>query len=223
MAVTTPRTSTPTTPTSPPEAARTRTLLGGLVAGVVVFGVVSFAQVFTREGFDLIRFPLSSLSNGELGWLQITNFLVTGTLTVSGAIGLRRAFRGTPGGVWAPRLMLLNGIGVFLAGPFVLQGGGGFPVGDPGVDGMTTGTIGHIVVGSIAFFSLIAACYVTGRHYARAGQRGLALGSRICGTVFLAGDLYSLSGGYAGALVLAVTALTAMSWMAVVAIVERRR
>jgi len=214
-------TANPATPTT--HDARTRTLLGGLVAGVAVFAVVSFAQVFTRAGFDLTRFPLSSLSNGDLGWLQITNFLVSGTLTVIGAIGLRRAFRGTAGGTWAPRLMLVNGIGMFLAGPFVLQGGGGFPVGDPGVPGMTAGTIGHIVVGSLAFFSLIAACYVTGRHYARAGARGLALGSRICGTVFLAGDLYSLSGGYAGALVLAVTAITAMSWMAVVAIVERRR
>jgi len=218
MTVTAPRTSTPTV-----HDTRTRTLLGGLVAGVAVFGVVSFAQVFTREGFDLTRFPLSSLSNGDLGWIQITNFLVSGVLTIIGAIGLRRAFRGTPGGVWAPRLMLANGIGLFLAGPFVLQGGGGFPVGDPGVEGMTAGTIGHLIVGTIAFFSLIAACYVTGRHYARAGERGLALGSRISGTVFLAGDLYSMSGGYAGALVLAVTAITAMTWMAVVAIVERRR
>ncbi|MGI5126563.1 DUF998 domain-containing protein [Pseudonocardia sp. CA-107938] len=214
-------TASPTIPTT--HDARTRTLLGGLVAGVAVFAVVSFAQVFTRAGFDLTRFPLSSLSNGDLGWIQITNFLVTGTLIIIGAIGLRRAFRGTPGGTWAPRLMLVNGIGMFLAGPFVLQGGGGFPVGDPGVPGMTVGTIGHIFAGSFAFFALIAACYVTGRHYARAGERGMALGSRICGTVFLVGDLYSLSGGYAGSLVLAVTALTAMTWMAVVAVVERRR
>jgi hypothetical protein len=211
-------TSTPVT-----HDARSRTLLGGLVAGVGVFGVVSFAQVFTRAGFDLIRFPLSSLSNGDLGWLQITNFLVSGLLIILGSIGLRQALRGTPGGTWAPRLMLANGIGMFLAGPFVLQGGGGFPVGDPGVDGMTIGTIGHLVAGSVAFFSLIAACYVLGRHYARAGERGMALGSRICGSVFLAGDLYSMSGGYAGALVLAVTALTAMTWLAVVAVVERRR
>ncbi len=214
MTVTAPRTT---------HDARTRTLLGGLVAGVAVFGTVSLAQVATREGFDLVRFPLSMLSNGDLGWLQITNFLVSGVLTIIGAVGLRRALRGTPGGTWAPRLMLANGIGLFLAGPFVLQGGGGFPVGDPGVDGMTAGTIGHIVVGSIAFFSLIAACYVLGRHYSRAGERGLALGSRIAGTAFLVGDVYSMSGGYAGSLVLAITALSAMTWLAVVAIVERNR
>jgi hypothetical protein len=207
----------------PAHDARTRHLLGGLVAGVTVFGVVSFAQVFTRAGFDLTRFPLSALSNGDLGWLQITNFLVSGLLTIIGALGLRRAFRGTPGGVWAPRTMLVNGIGMVLAGPFVLQGGGGFPVGDPGVPGMTTGTVGHLVAGTVAFAAIIAACYVTGHHYARAGERRMALGSRISGTVFLVGDLYSSAGGPAGALVLAVTALAAMTWMAVVAVVERRR
>lgn len=88
---------------------------------------------------------------------------------------------------------------------------------------MTAGTIGHLVVGSIAVFSLIAACYVLGRHYARAGERGLARGSRIAGTAFLAADLYSMSGGYAGALVLAIGALSAMTWIAVIAIVERSR
>jgi hypothetical protein len=222
MTSTAPRTTAPAG-----HDARTRQLLGGLVAAVAVFGTVSLAQVATREGFDLVRSPLSMLSNGDLGWLQITNFLVSGVLTVIGSIGLRRALRGTPGGTWAPRLVLVVGIGLFLAGPFVLQGGGGFPVdalpdGSAGA-GMTAGTIGHIVVGSIAFFSLIAACYVLGRHYSRAGAHGLALGSRIAGTVFLVADVYSMSGGYAGSLALAVGALSAMTWLAVVAVVERRR
>ncbi|OLT18840.1 hypothetical protein BJF78_11585 [Pseudonocardia sp. CNS-139] len=203
--------------------ARTRTLLSGLVAGFGVFGVVSLTQAATREGFDLTRFPLSSLSNGDLGWLQITNFIVSGLLTVAGAVGLRRAMHGTPGGTWAPRLAGTWGVGLVLSGPFVLQGGGGFPVGDPGVPGLTAGTIGHLLVGTIAFAALIAACYVLGRHYARAGERGMAVGSRIAGTVFLVGDVCSSAGAPAGSLVLAVTALTAMGWLAAVAVVERRR
>src|SRR5690606_8768150 len=75
--------SAPRGPTMTVTAARTRThdvrtrrLLAGLVAAPVVFGVVSLAQAFTREGFDLVRFPISMLSNGDLGWLQITNFVV---------------------------------------------------------------------------------------------------------------------------------------------------
>src|SRR5687767_2234597 len=109
-------TVTATRPTA--HDARTRLLLGGLAAGPAVFGVVSFAQVFTREGFDLTRFPLSMLSNGDLGWLQITNFVVSGLLTIAGALGLRRALHGRPGGTWTPRLMLVNGVAMVLAGPF---------------------------------------------------------------------------------------------------------
>ena len=54
--------------------------------------------------------PLSALSNGSLGWLQIANFLVCGALTVLGAVGLREAMRGTPGGTWTPRLVAVNGL-----------------------------------------------------------------------------------------------------------------
>ncbi|MCO1661166.1 DUF998 domain-containing protein [Pseudonocardia humida] len=216
------------TPTARPTATsvrdpRTRLLLSGSVAAVGVFGVVSLTQAATREGFDLTRFPLSALSNGDLGWVQITNFVVSGVLAVAGAVGLHRVMRGTPGGTWAPRLVAVWGIGLILSGPFVLQGGGGFPVGDPGVPGMTVGTIGHLVVGTVAFAALIASCFVLGRHYARSGERGMALGSRASGSAFLVGDLYSMAGGPAGALVLAITALTAMAWVGVVAHVELRR
>jgi hypothetical protein len=55
-----------------------------------LFVAVSLGQAFTRSGFDLTRHPLSLLSNGALGWLQITNFVVTGVLTLAGAVGLRR-------------------------------------------------------------------------------------------------------------------------------------
>ena len=89
--------------------------------------------------------------------------------------------------------------------------------------GMTASTIGHLVVGTIAFAALIAANFVAGHHYSRTGQARLARGSRLAGAVFLAGDLYSTAGGYAGPLVLAVTVLVAMGWLGVVAAVERRR
>src|SRR5438128_1850429 len=57
-----------------------RTLLAcGAVAGPL-FVIVGFGQAFTRPGFDLTRHPLSVLSNGDLGWLQIANFLVSGLL-----------------------------------------------------------------------------------------------------------------------------------------------
>ena len=69
----------------------------------------------------------------------------------------------------------------------------------------------------LAFASLIAACYVLGSHYRRAGNRRDAVASRVAGTALLVGDLWASGGGAAGSLTLAVGAITAMLWVAVVA------
>jgi Protein of unknown function (DUF998) len=44
-----------------------------LMAGPLFVGV-AVGQVLLRDGFDLTRHPLSLLSLGELGWIQVTNF-----------------------------------------------------------------------------------------------------------------------------------------------------
>jgi len=206
---------------TPQPDTRTRRLLPATAVGTAVFGVVSLAQAVTREGFDLSRYPLSSLSNGDLGWLQITNFVVSGLLVLAGAVGLRRALHGTPGGTGGPRLVGVVGVGLALSGPFVLQGGGGFPVGDPGVPGLTAGSVGHLVVGTVCFVALIAACVVLGHHYARTGRSAMAWASRAAGTIFLIGDVYASVQAPAGSLVLAITFLTAMSWISVAGLVAR--
>ncbi|GAA0842989.1 DUF998 domain-containing protein [Streptosporangium amethystogenes subsp. fukuiense] len=202
-----------------PVIPATRALLTCSVAATTLFAVVSLAQAFTREGFDLTRHPLSMLSTGDLGWLQIANFLVSGALTIAGAIGLRRVLRGTPGGTWAPRLILVNGVAMAAAGVFVMDPGDGFPAGTPlGQTGTLSGSgLMHMVAGSIAFTALIAACFVLGRHFSRAGRPGFAAASRLSGLVFAIGDIWAMSGGQAGSLILAIGAITAMVWVAVVA------
>ncbi|MEU0487554.1 DUF998 domain-containing protein [Streptosporangium sp. NPDC006013] len=206
-----------------PVTPATRTLLACSVAAAALFTVVSLAQAFTREGFDLMRHPLSMLSTGDLGWLQIANFLVSGALTIAGAIGLRRVLHGTPGGTWVPRLILVNGVATAAAGVFVMDPGDGFPAGTPlGQTGTLSGSaLMHMVAGSIAFTALIAACFVLGRHFSRAGRPGFAAASRLSGLVFALGDIWAMSGGQAGSLTLAVGAITAMVWVAVVAADQR--
>ncbi|MER5620260.1 DUF998 domain-containing protein [Streptosporangium sp. NPDC002544] len=206
-----------------PVTPATRTLLACSVAAAALFTVVSLAQAFTREGFDLTRHPLSMLSTGDLGWLQIANFLVSGALTIAGAIGLRRVLHGTPGGTWAPRLILVNGVATAAAGVFVMDPGDGFPAGTPlGQTGTLSGSaLMHLVAGSIAFTALIAACFVLGRHFSRAGRPGFAAASRLSGLVFALADVWAMSGGQAGSLTLAVGAITAMVWAAVVAADQR--
>lgn len=197
----------------------TRVLLACSVIAAPLFAVVSLAQAFTREGFDLMRHPLSMLSTGDLGWLQITNFLLSGALTVMGAIGLGRALRGTPGGTWAPRLILVNGVAMAAAGVFVMDPGDGFPAGTPlgQPTTMSTGALLHMASGSVAFAALIAACFVLGRHFSRAGRPGFAAASRLSGLIFIVGDGWAMSGGYAGSLTLCVGVLTGMAWISVVA------
>ena len=51
------------------------------------------AEALTRSGFDITRDDLSLLANGPLGWVHITLLVVTGLMTVAGAVGLRRALR----------------------------------------------------------------------------------------------------------------------------------
>jgi hypothetical protein len=205
------------------DRARTRALLACGVAATPVFAVVSLAQAFTREGFDLLRHPLSMLSVGDLGWLQITNFLVCGVLTIAGALGLHGAMRGSPGGTWAPRLMLINGLGMLAAGVFVMDPGDGFPAGTPlgPSAALSTHALLHLVFGSIAFAALIAACLVLGRHFSRAGRRGHAIASRAAGLIFAAGELWAISGGRAGSLTLCVGVLTAMAWVSLTAATKR--
>jgi hypothetical protein len=71
-------------------------LLGcGLVAGPL-FIAASLTQAFTRKGFDLARHPISLLSLGAPGWVQIANFVVCGTLYLLGAAGMRQALDQSP-------------------------------------------------------------------------------------------------------------------------------
>ncbi|MFF1415252.1 DUF998 domain-containing protein [Streptomyces sp. NPDC058289] len=202
----------------------TRSLLTCAVVASPLWAVVSLTQAATRQGFDITRHPLSALSNGSLGWLQITNFLLAGTLLVLGASGLRRALRGTPGGTWAPRLVRIGGIGMIAAGAFVMDPVDGFPAGAPSAEAatLTWHSYAHFAAGSVTFTSLIAACYVLGRHFGRAGNRRYALASRVAGTALLIGNGWAMSGGRAGTLTLAVGAVTAMLWISVVARRSRR-
>jgi hypothetical membrane protein len=212
-------TTSSATTTSASAPVSTRSLLTCAAVAAPLWAVVSLTQAATREGFDLTRHPLSALSNGSLGWLQITNFLVAGVLAVVGSVGLRRVLRGTPGGKWAPRLVLVSGIGMAAAGVFVMDPADGFPVGTPAgmPQTMTWHSYGHMAAGSITFISLIAGCYVLGRHFSRAGNRAYAIASRVAGTALLIGDGWAMSGGKAGSLTLAVGAITAMLWVSAVA------
>jgi len=154
-----------------------RLLLMGGVVSTPLFYIAAIFQSFTRTGFDIRRHAISTLTLGDLGWIQSANFFMTGLLAVCAAIGVRRLLRGRMGGKWGSLLIGIYGIGMILAGLFRPDPGLSFP---PGASaGMPTSMSGHAALHSVAFFTaficLIAANIVFARRFAKQGERGWSI------------------------------------------------
>ena len=175
---------------------RTR-LACGIVAGPL-FIAASLSQAFTRRGFDLARHPISLLSLGSPGWVQIANFVVCGILYVIGAVGLRIELRSGRGSTWGPLLVGITGVGLIIAGLFTADPGAGFPPGAPiGAPSMSWHGASHEVGFLLTFVGAIAACGVFARRYATLGRSAWAIAGvvTIVAALIAAGwpDLNSLS------------------------------
>jgi hypothetical protein len=195
----------------------TRTLLTfGVLAGPL-FTLVALVQVLTRDGFDLSRHPLSLLSLGDLGWIQITNFVVSGLLAVGFAVGLRRVLRGGRGATWGPRLLALYGVGLVAGGVFVADPALGFPPGTPdGIpDQFSWHAILHAIAPPLAFLSLIVACFMFVRRFAGFGQRGWAAYSAATSVACLALGAWPGQDGLS--VRLAIAQVIAWAWVFVLA------
>lgn len=172
-------------------------LLCGIVAGPL-FIAASLTQALTRKGFDLSRHPISLLSLGSLGWVQMANFVVCGVLYVLGAVGLRAASRPGRGNTWGPVFIGITGLGLIIAGVFTTDPGAGFPPGaHAGTPAMSWHGAVHEVGFLLSFVGAIGACAVFARRYAALGRRGwavAAVSTIVAGLVIAAWpDLNSLS------------------------------
>ncbi len=169
------------------DGSATRALItAGAIAGPL-FVVVGLVQALTREGFDLTRHPLSLLSLGDRGWVQIANFIVAGVLMLAFAVGARRSLGDGPGRVWAPVLFGLYGVGLVLGGAFTADPAMGFPAGTP--DGIPTewtfhGGV-HAFAAPLAFLALVAVTFVVARRLSWEGHRRAAAWSRVIGVACL--------------------------------------
>ena len=191
-------------PNCTPAARITKSLLGyGVIAGPI-YVVVALAQALTRDGFDLSRHAWSLLANGDLGWIQIANFIVIGLMTVAAAVGLRRASAPGRGSTWGPLLIAGYGVSLVGAGLFRADPALGFPAGAPQ---------------SSTISCLIVACFVLAGRFARDGQRGLAWFSRITAVFFLAGFAGIASGSHGPTTLAFVAAvLTVWAWLTTVSV-----
>ena len=167
----------------------------GAIAGPLLI-VVGFAQIPLRAGFDWTRHPLSMLTLGEAGWVQVANFIVSGSLFVLAAVGIRGALKGSPAGTWGPILMAGIGVGLVMGGIFTADPGFGFPPGAPAGPpaGMSWHAGLHLAGFLIGFVSLAAASIVFGRRYWKMGQRSWAVYSVASGVVVAASFPITISG-----------------------------
>ena len=208
----------------------TRALLAcGVVSGPF-FYVIAIIQIFTRPGFDIRRHAISLLSLGDLGWIQISNFIVTGLLAIPKAqlaiapaflcaVGIKRLLRSARAGTWAPILIGLYGLGMIVGGIFHPDPGLSFPPGAPA--GMPASMRGHAAIHSLgfytAFLALIAVSFVFARRFASMKQTGwmvycIATGL-ICPVLIVLGStIWTLAG-----LFFAVAGLFAFGMVSVVA------
>ena len=163
---------------------------GLLFCGVVLaplFYAVVLVQAFTRAGFDIRQAPLSLLSLGELGWIQIANFILAGLLALACAAGVRRTWAGGKGGTLGPLLIASYGLGLVVAGIFHPDPGYHFPPGVGAPAEMLPVMSDHAKVHSLGFvivvLSLIAACFVFARGFRSRGQHGWSVYSAVTGIV----------------------------------------
>jgi hypothetical membrane protein len=197
---------------------RTRALLaGGVVAGPL-FSLVGLIQAFTRPGFDIRHHALSVLENGDLGWIQMSSFVITGLLFIGGALGMRMVMRNSRGGTWGPLSVGVFGVGMVGAGLFTADPAFGFPPGTP-PDANTISWHGiiHLSIATLGFAALIVAGCVWTRRFAAQGHWAWAAYSGVTTVIFFG----SFAGLASGQLFLTpafvVTALNAFVWVSVMA------
>jgi hypothetical membrane protein len=159
-------------------------LLYAGIIGPVLFIVVFLVEGATRPGYSAWRHYVSQLATGQGGWMQVSNFLVCGTLVVAFAVGLRQAIKGSRGSVGGPLLLGLFGTALLVAGAFSTDPALGYPVGAPAVH--TLSGVIHGFAGLAAFSLLPAAGLVMARHFAaEAGGRRWAIYSIAVGMVII--------------------------------------
>ncbi len=170
----------------------TRTTVRNLLAcgaiGAPVFVIAGLIQAYTRKGFDLKVHPFSFLSLGDLGWIQITTFVLTGLMFIAGAVGMRRVLRTGPGRTAGPILYAGVGVGQIMGGVFLADPAYGFgpgaPPGQPEV--LSWHSQLHGLAFAVGMLSLVAALAVFTWRYASLGQRGWAIYTAVSGLLFLA-------------------------------------
>ena len=106
---------------------KTNTLLlcGAIACPLFIIAVLIEGAV--RPNYSSVLYPLSSLSIGDTGWTQISNFISTGILLVAFSFGLKKVCNSDNEKFRGPLLIRLVGVGLIGAGIFITDPIYGYP------------------------------------------------------------------------------------------------
>jgi len=196
----------------------TALLTAGAWAGPV-YVVVGSTQALTREGFNPTSHAWSLLTLGDLGWIQVANFVVTGLLTLALAIGIRRQLNPGPAGTWGALLVGVFGLSLVGAGLFPPDPMAGFPPGSPGGSFTIHGML-HFALGGVGFLAQIVGCFIFARRFAGRKEPGWAWFSLATGLAFGAAFFGIASGSGSVWIIVAFTVAIVLlfTWMTLLAL-----
>jgi Protein of unknown function (DUF998) len=164
-------------------------LIAGL-AGAVAFNAVYLIDGALRHGYDPISQPVSALSLGPGGAVQITNFIAFGILGCVTAFAWRPTLIGGIGAVWYPRLAVLAGLAMICTGVFTLDPGKGYPPGVLAPAHPSAHAQVHNVASYISLTATVAGLIILARRFSREpewrGWAPAALAAAVLMMVFLA-------------------------------------
>lgn len=164
-------------------AARRRVELAA-VAGMA--GAVLFVSVFTVYGwlypnYSWTRMFVSELSLGPYGWVQVLNFVLSGTLVLTFGRGLAAYFSGGAASKVGPVLVQGIGVSLIVSGPLVTDPSAMF--GQTSPHGIV-----HGIFGAIVFTFAPLSCFVFYRRFrSDPGWRPLAGWTLVSGVVLTLG------------------------------------
>ncbi len=145
-------------------------LLCGAIAGPL-FILTVLIEDYTRPAFDPRLQPLSLLSLGEWGWVQIVNFVLAGVLNLLYAGGLWRKLHPGRAGTWGPLFNGAYGLGLISVGVFRTDPVQGFPPGAIAPTGTSWHGAVHALGGLFVFVVLAAALAVFARLFLARKER----------------------------------------------------
>ena len=198
--------------------------------GSPLFVIIFLIEGAARAGYNPIRHPISSLSIGESGWIQIASFMLSGSLIVAFAFGLGVVLN-PKRSVWIPRLIGAVGIGLIGAGIFSSDPLYGYPASLPlAVAQYTVHGHLHDLFSIFVFVCLPLACFKFFKRFKNMGEHGWAAYSRFTGIAMLLAFILAGIGfkqvpglvRIAGALQ-RLTIIIGFTWITLVALYLRRR